>query len=265
MHPGAHGGPQRSSSQSNFQAVNLPSVASVADSTSDAGDNVQTVAIPMRRVNEALAQRGFPAPQPVTAPGSQSRAQPGAGLPRLHDDRPNTGTQLMNQQRLSAQSSGNVPASRMGTMAMPSQPFAPPSASSPAPSQPSSSGQFPAFAQGAYTPTPMPQQSARIANPQTPDALVQSGSQPRPLPGGPGGTVRHQAINADDPAPGGELQTAVYRRNDASAGDRPPPTVASPTKRSPVVLALGMLLFLFLGFAIVAGVVWGVTGRLPFE
>ena len=76
---------------------------------------------------------------------------------------------------------------------------------------------------------------------------------------GPSGTARHVPVRVDEPGGAPDVQTAVYRRNDA-------PTVISAKrkKRSPVMLILGMLAFLILGFAIVMAVVGLVTHKIPF-
>jgi hypothetical protein len=76
---------------------------------------------------------------------------------------------------------------------------------------------------------------------------------------GPSGTARHVPVRVDEPAAGAEIQTAVYRR-----GDAPTVITSKRKKRSPLMLVLGMLAFLILGFAIVMAVVGLVTHKIPF-
>ncbi len=272
---GGHGAMHRSQSQPAFHAVshpsssisNLPSMVSVTDSSSDGGDNVATLAIPMARVAEALAQR------------RPAATQPGTGLPRLHEDQPNMGTQLMNQ----GQSRATAPAAgqqRMGTIALPSQSSQPMPAARPNVGQ---QAQTPGYAPqsyakpvaatipgqpvSAYAPsspaTPIPSSSQPMASAK-PTSSMQGGRSGVPSsgqggPSGLGGTARVAAVNVDDLPAAGDLQTSVYRRDPQVAA-----TVTAPRKRSRAVLIVGMLLFLVLGFAIVAAVVGLVTHRFPF-
>jgi hypothetical protein len=165
---------------------------------------------------------------------------------------------------------GSVPAgARMGTMAMPAQTSAPMGPQSgaypqqPPPSavissgtpgsggygQPQYSG---AMAPGSGPLTPHGQQAANAGRTPTPLASTSPSA-------GPSGTARHMPVRVDEPGGAPDVQTAVYRRNDA-------PTVISAKrkKRSPVMLVLGMLAFLILGFAIVMAVVGLVTHKFPF-
>jgi len=267
--------------------ANIPSVVS-ADSSSDGGDNIATVAIPMRKVAEALQQRAaqgsaggglaggnpqYAQPRPAAGAPAQS-TQLGMGLPRLHDDQAPAGTQIMSKSNASPATP--LPGSRMGTMAMPAQPSAPMGPQSgaypqqtPPPSavissgtpgsggygQPQYSG---AMAPGSAPLTPHGQQAANAARTSTPAGGPGHLGSTTPS-AGPSGTARHVPVRVDEPGAGPDVQTAVYRRGDA-------PTVISARrkKRSPVMLVLGMLAFLILGFAIVMAVVGVVTHKIPF-
>jgi len=267
---------QRQASQPSFPAVthassmsNLPSMVSVTDSSSDGGDNVATVAIPMARVAEALAQR-----RPSTSANPAVRpTQAGVGLPRLHEDQPNMGTQLIGQGQMRPNAGTPTP-QRMGTMALPTQQQQTPMPQSFTPQGYAKPGVQPTMpgSQSAYQSspsTPLPGSVGPVGGaPSNPNPVSSSSGSARqgggmsqgPNPIGPGGTSRVAPIRLDEPSAPGDLQTSVYRRNDPI----PVATVVAPQKRSRAMLFLGMLAFLVLGFAIVAAVVGLVTHRFPF-
>ncbi|MFO0618370.1 MAG: protein kinase [Polyangiaceae bacterium] len=302
----------------NEASLSRPSVPSVADSTSDHGsDHVATVAIPMRKVADALANRAamqsqgsppqsfqvgtpysaqpaspYPSSNAPQSPHSSAghsnsgahSSSPGAGLPKLHDDRPNLGTQLLPSRSMQPSSSGSnfspsqsgyQPVRSAGTIAMNnfSSPNTPMPQGGPIPQ---SSGAYPiagAGSSGAYPVAGNANQGGSQGTlPSAIPAVQPAGQQqqhqqqqqqdPRASVSGAGQTARHVPVKTADEVPvAPELQTAVYRRGQ----DGPPPTVANPEpRRSKAWLVVGMLGLLVLGFAIVTLVVTLVTKKFPF-
>jgi serine/threonine-protein kinase len=232
----------------------ISALPSVADSTSEGSDNVATIAIPMQRVNEALAARaaqgrGAQQAQAATAtPLPPSVAQghahqqmpqgprglggtaivhnapaliaghPG-GLPRMHDDHPNSGTQLMSAPIIAQAGTAK---STSGLHLPPARPL-----------------------------------SGTVALPQnmgTPQSL--------PTPSKAAGPF-HDRGSYDGNAP--DLATAVYRR-DTTGANHPVVKLPEERKKSAAPFILGMIALAAVGFSLVALILNYVqTGKLPWR
>lgn len=192
---------------------NLPAVASGPDTTSDGGsDHVATIAMPRRRFEEALAAAGK------------------GPIPRMHEDRPGSGTQLMSQ----GMAASVNPARLGGTVAMHQQRLSSQNPQGPVSSQPTYGNVALSDPRHQQQPHPMADPSSgAVLKSNLP--LQDSGSQPRPYENN-------------------ELMTSVYQRKRPSSG------------KSTALFAIGMIALAVVGFVLVAAVFSYVqTGKMFWQ
>ncbi len=196
-------------------AINVPVMNDT--SSEGAGDQVATIAMPMRNVAAALAGAGIAPKGPTPNSGLGS-----SGLPRMHDDSstgsPMGGTQLMSHASL-RQAGVPIP-QRMGP------------------------------------PTPMPGgQYQPASSPQPSSANPSHGSGPHTM--NPALQAQIAAQNAQPQGGEGADLTTVYRRDKSAAstsGSQPIPPTERGGGRS-VGMVLGVIAFALVGFGIAAVVI----------
>lgn len=219
-------------SPATYASRGIPTVSgvpSVVDNTSEssAGDQIATVAMPVHQVRQAIQQRA-------------AQANPGAGLPRLHDDQPGSGTQLM------PRGAGGLAA----TGARPQGQF-PPAPPAPRPGFAPPGGPVSAPGFSASFGAPPSTLGASGANP----ALHASGVHPSSA----GPTSASPMSSAPpsgnyEPGPPGDL-TTVYRRDTTQVGGAPGQVPSGPSneaRSSKLGMVIGIVVFAVVGFAIAA-------------
>jgi eukaryotic-like serine/threonine-protein kinase len=205
-------------------------VPSVVDNTSEssAGDQIATVAMPVQQVRQAIQQRA-------------AQANPGAGLPRLHDDQPGSGTQLMPRGAGGQAATGARPQGQF--------PPAPP-APRPGFAAPGAPGSTPGF-NASFGAPPSASLGASGVNPAHQAAGGHPGSSG---PANAGPMSSGPPSGNYEPGPPGDL-TTVYRRDTTQPGTASGQAQSGPSsepRSSKLGMVFGIIVFAVVGFAIAA-------------
>jgi serine/threonine protein kinase len=204
-------------------------IPSVVDNTSEssAGDQIATVAMPVQQVRQAIQQRA-------------AQTNPGAGLPRLHDDQSGSGTQLMPR--------GAAGLAAIGVRPQGQFPPAPP-APRPGFGPPGAAGPTPGF--NAPFNAPPSSLGASGANPAHHASGAHSvGASPTSA----GSASSGPASGNYEAGPPGDL-TTVYRRDTTHSGvgqGQVPSGPSTEPRSSKLGMVLGIIVFAVVGFAIAA-------------